>query len=54
LRAGGPADAETVLLDHPILNDTKAASGRTWAWTLSQRYTSIERLRSGARFTSEL
>jgi hypothetical protein len=49
------ADAEqTVRLDQPIVNDTKSASGKTWAWTLSQRYTSLDRLRSGARLTSQL
>jgi len=47
-------DEQTVRLEVPIENDTKAASGRGWAWTLSQRYTSLDRLRSGVRLTSQL
>jgi hypothetical protein len=31
----------SVTLNGPIMNTTKAASGRTWAWTLAQRYTRI-------------
>jgi hypothetical protein len=50
----GPDDPESIRLAASIVNDTTAASGRTWAWTLSQRYTSTERLRSGATVTSEL
>lgn len=50
----GPDSPDTVVLDHPIVNDSRTASGRVWAWTLGQRYTSIERLRSGAHRTSEL
>ena len=41
------SDAEatdTVKLAAPIVNDTKTASGKTWAWTLGQRYTSLERI----------
>jgi hypothetical protein len=49
----GPDDLETVRLSQPVANDTRTAAGRTWAWTLSQRYTSIDKLR-GARLTSEL
>lgn len=49
----GPDDPATVVLDKPIVNDIKSASGRTWAWTLGQRYTSLQRLRS-ACFTSDL
>ena len=44
---------EALHLDAPIENDTVAASGRPWAWTLGQRYTSLEALR-GAGTTSEL
>lgn len=51
----GPDDRpDTVELDEPIQNDTKTASGKPWAWTLNQRYTSLEKLRSGVRYTSEL
>jgi hypothetical protein len=53
LLLSGPDDAETVQLDQPVVNDTKTASGRTWAWTLSQRYTGVDKLRR-VRFTSEL
>ncbi|WP_145968914.1 hypothetical protein [Streptomyces hyaluromycini] len=49
----GPEDPDTVTLDGPILNDTLAASGRSWAWTLSQRYTSLKRLKAATR-TSDL
>jgi hypothetical protein len=47
-------DGDTVDLGHVISNDTKTANGRTWAWTLSQRYTRLERLTSGIATTSEL
>lgn len=50
----GPADPDTAALPQPILNDTLAASGRPWAWTLRQRYTRLDRLISGAFRTSEL
>jgi hypothetical protein len=50
----GPSGADTVQLDAPIVNDTKTAAGRTWAWTLSQRYTRLDRLRSGVTRTSQL
>ena len=50
----GRDDPDTVRLEIPIENDTRTESGRSWAWTLSQRYTSLDRLRSGARCTSEL
>jgi hypothetical protein len=49
----GPNDPDTVRLNGPIMNDVKAASGRTWAWTLGQRYTRLEQLRVATR-TSEL
>ncbi|TCN28592.1 hypothetical protein EV644_1456 [Kribbella orskensis] len=45
---------DTVQLAGPIENDTKTASGRGWAWTLSQRYTSLERLQGGVVRTSQL
>ena len=44
----------TVTLSYRILNDTVTAAGRPWAWTLGQRYTSVSKLCSGARKTSEL
>lgn len=48
-------DPETVLLDAPIVNDTVAASGRTWAWTMGQRYTSLAKLtKPGVTKTSQL
>jgi hypothetical protein len=45
---------ETVKLNSPIANDNQTATGKPWAWTLGQRYTRLERLRSGVRFTSQL
>lgn len=49
-------DPATVHLDAPIVNDTVAGpSGRSWAWTLGQRYTSLMRLtRPGVSKTSDL
>ncbi|WP_328934966.1 MULTISPECIES: hypothetical protein [unclassified Streptomyces] len=46
-------DLDTIQLDGPILNDTVTETGRTWAWTLGQRYTSLDRLRTATR-TSDL
>ena len=54
LLLSGPDDPATVVLEHPIANDTVTANGRNWAWTLGQRYTRLDRLRSGVRRTSEL
>ena len=39
-----PDDPETVRLEGTIANDTVAASGRPWAWTMGQRYVSLSRL----------
>lgn len=50
----GAEDRDTVVLPHVITNDTVTSAGRRWAWTLGQRYTRLERLRSGVSFTSEL
>jgi hypothetical protein len=50
----GRDDADTVHLEIPIQNDTVSESGRPWAWTLSQRYTRLDRLQSGVTWTSEL
>lgn len=47
-------DARTLGLSQPIVNDTRTANGRPWAWTLGQRYTQAAKLTSGARYTSEL
>jgi hypothetical protein len=50
-----PEASETVRLEAPIGNDTTAASGRPWAWTMGQRYVSLSRLtRSGNKLTSDL
>ncbi len=46
-------DPVTVDLGHAIANDL-TTKGRTWAWTLSQRYTRLDRLKSGVERTSEL
>lgn len=45
---------DTVYLRAPILNDTTTTTGKPWGWTLSQRYTRLERLLSGATTTSQL
>ncbi|MFK5584164.1 hypothetical protein [Serinicoccus sp. LYQ131] len=49
-----PDHAETVRLPHPVKNDTVTKTGRGWAWTLGQRYTSLGELRRGHTLTSEL
>ncbi|NNN07651.1 MAG: hypothetical protein HKL85_00460 [Acidimicrobiaceae bacterium] len=42
-------------LDRPIVNTTKVASGRTWAWTMAQRYTRLTALTTpGLATTSDL
>jgi hypothetical protein len=41
-------------LKAPVVNDTVAESGKPWRWTLSQRYTSLDKLTSGVTRTSEL
>lgn len=48
-----PNSPETVVLGGPIKNDIVAESGKTIAYTQSQRYTSLERLRAVMK-TSEL
>ena len=50
----GPADPHTVRLANPVLNDTVTEAVRKWAWTLGQRYTSIDWLKSGVTLTSQL
>ncbi|WP_306366446.1 hypothetical protein [Nocardiopsis sp. CC223A] len=51
----GPRDPDTVVLEAPVVNDTVAASGRPWAWTMGQRYVSLAALRRpGVRTTSDL
>jgi hypothetical protein len=53
LLLSGPDDlSDTVSLVAPIKNDT-TANGRNWAWTLGQRYTSLEKLRNAVT-TSDL
>lgn len=47
-------DPETVQLAQPIVNDTRTATGRRWAWTLGQRYTQLAKLTSGPARTSQL
>ncbi|WP_150244119.1 hypothetical protein [Nocardiopsis quinghaiensis] len=50
-----PEAPETVVLEAPVANDTVAASGRPWAWTMGQRYVSLAALRKpGVRTTSDL
>lgn len=47
-------DPGTVRLEGPIANDTVTASGKPWGWTLSQRYTRLDKLTSGVTHTSQL
>lgn len=47
-------DPETVRLAEPIVNDKVTGNGRPWAWTLGQRYASVDRLRGGITRTSQL
>ncbi len=47
-------DPKTVRLEAPITNDTVTESGKPWGWTLSQRYTSLDKLTSGVTHTSQL
>jgi hypothetical protein len=49
-----PDDDATVRLDRPIVNDTVTSAGKPWAWTLGQRYTQLDRIRSGVSRTSQL
>jgi hypothetical protein len=49
-----PEDSATVTLPNPIVNTTKAASGRSWAWTLGQRYTSLASLLKHPATTTDL
>jgi hypothetical protein len=49
-----PDARETVKLAQPIANDTVTEAGRPWPWTIGQRYTSLGKLTSGAKYTSEL
>lgn len=48
-----PDSKDTVVLDAPVANDLVTDSGRTWAFTLSQRYVSLEQLKK-AKTTSDL
>lgn len=49
-----PTSPLTVHLKAPVVNDTLTAAGRPWGWTLSQRYTRLDKLTSGVTRTSEL
>lgn len=50
-----PDAEETVTLEAPVANDTKASSGRPFAWTMGQRYVSLARLTApGVTVTSDL
>ena len=48
-----PDSKDTVVLGAPVANDLVTDSGRTWAFTLSQRYVSLEQLKK-AKTTSDL
>ena len=50
----GPGEDGTLTLERPIANDMTTAAGKPWAWTLSQRYTSSDRLQEDIHHTSEL
>ncbi|WP_167043546.1 hypothetical protein [Salinibacterium sp. ZJ454] len=47
-------DSATVLLARPVQNDKRTSTGKSWGWTLSQRYLPLSTLRRGPQFTSEL
>ena len=50
----GPDDDETLILEEPIENDKKTASGKTWAFVLGYaRYVTLESLKKASR-TSDL
>ncbi len=48
-----PDDPQTLRLDKPIINDLQSKTGQPTAFTMGQRYVSLERLKT-ARTTSEL
>lgn len=50
----GPTAQETVQLDRRVADDVTSPAGRRTPWTVSQRYTHLERLRSGVASTSQL
>lgn len=50
----GVEDERTIRLTAPIENTTTTTAGRRWGWTLSQRYTRLDAVRSGVRTTTEL
>ena len=49
-----PDDSDTHLLEQPVLNTTKDASGRTFAYTRGTRYTSSNVLEKQPKNTDEL
>ncbi|WP_017588729.1 hypothetical protein [Nocardiopsis ganjiahuensis] len=51
----GSEVAATVVLEAPVVNNKVTASGRPWAWTMSQGYVSLAKLcMPGARRASDL
>jgi len=50
----GPDEPGTIRLQVPIANDKVTESGKPWGWTLSQRYTRLDKLGSGITRTSQL
>jgi|GEM_PF-3094142 len=54
LLLSGPSAAETVQLHRRVQDDATTPAGRRTPWTVSQRYTHLERLRAGVSGTSEL
>lgn len=55
LLLSGSEDDATVRLEAPIVNDKVASTGRPWAWTMNQAYTSLTALtQQGVFRTSDL
>lgn len=50
----GASEPDTIILNHPIVNDLTSADGRRTAWVQLQRYISLSAIQSGARTTTEL
>lgn len=49
-----PEESDTALLERPVVNTTKDANGRTFAYTLGTRYTSTTALAKQPKDTDEL
>jgi hypothetical protein len=45
---------QTLRLPHPVKNTTTDHKGKTWAWTMGQRYTQSSVLLEGPKTTTEL